>query len=77
MSDYAVRRNQHYTSQRQPFLKDNCGMQMITPLPVNFNVAMMYVPFQTDVSMFDEMKALECGTLFCVLSKPFAGRCCK
>ena len=35
------------------------------------------VPMQTDLSMFEEMKALECGTLFCVLNKPFAGKCCR
>ncbi|MBO5420447.1 MAG: spore coat associated protein CotJA [Clostridia bacterium] len=34
---------------------------------------MMYVPFQTDMTTFDEMTALRCGTLFPVLSKPFLG----
>ncbi|MBR4858570.1 MAG: spore coat associated protein CotJA [Clostridia bacterium] len=38
---------------------------------------MMYIPLQVDVTMFDEMKALDCGTLFTVLNKPFAGKCCK
>lgn len=49
----------------------------ISPLPADYTVAMLYVPMQTDTAMFDEMKALECGTLFPVLSKPFAGKCCK
>ncbi len=49
----------------------------ISPLPANYTVAMLYVPMQTDTSMFDEIKALECGTLFCVLNKPFAGKCCR
>ena len=49
----------------------------ITPLPSDFTVAMLYVPMQIDTTMFDEKKALECGTLFPVLSKPFAGKCCK
>jgi len=77
MADYAVRRNQYYPQQRHAGAKDSCSMQFITPLPTDFAVAMMYVPMQTDTSMFDEMKALECGTLFTVLNKPFAGRCCK
>ncbi|MCR4616391.1 MAG: spore coat associated protein CotJA [Clostridiales bacterium] len=40
---------------------------------------MMYVPFQTDTTVYDDMKALEEGTLFPVLNKPFmAGSgCCK
>ena len=49
----------------------------LTPLPANFTVAMLYVPMQIDTTMFDEMKAFECGSLFPVLSKPFAGKCCK
>ncbi len=77
MADYAMRRNQHYQTQRQMQKSDSCSMQLTAPLPANFTVAMMYVPMQTDTTIFDEMKALECGTLFTVLSKPFAGRCCK
>lgn len=42
-------------------------------LPENPQVAMAYVPFQTDFTTFDEMTALKCGTLFPVLSKPFLG----
>ncbi|MBR2868712.1 MAG: spore coat associated protein CotJA [Clostridia bacterium] len=49
----------------------------LSPLPANYAVAMMYVPMQTDISMYDDIKALECGTLFPVLNKPFAGKCCK
>jgi hypothetical protein len=49
----------------------------VSPLPANYTVAMMYVPMQTDTTMYDEMKALECGTLFPCLNKPFAGKCCK
>jgi hypothetical protein len=32
---------------------------------------MAYVPMQTDISVYDEMKAFEVGTLFPVLNKPF------
>lgn len=77
MADYVNRRSQQHMQQRQMPRNESCGMQLITPLPANFTVAMMYVPMQTDTSMFDEMKALECGTLFPVLNKPFAGKCCK
>lgn len=43
-------------------------------LPENPVVAMAYVPFQTDTTTYDEMKALKAGTLFPVLDKPFMGR---
>lgn len=65
-----------YPQQRQTQKRDACHAS-ITPLPANYTVAMLYVPVQTDTTMFDEMKAFECGTLFSVLNKPFAGKCCK
>ena len=72
MADYPVYRHaQKYMQRQELFTKS------VSPLPADFAVAMMYVPMQTDTSMFDEMKALECGTLFPVLNKPFAGKCCK
>ncbi|HAX84492.1 MAG TPA: hypothetical protein DCY15_08685 [Ruminococcaceae bacterium] len=43
-------------------------------LPDDPVVAMAYVPFQTDTTTYDEMKALKIGTLFPVLDKPFKGR---
>lgn len=43
-------------------------------LPEDPVVAMAYVPFQTDTTTYDEMKALRIGTLFPVLDKPFKGR---
>ena len=72
MQDYGYR----YPPQRQATKRDTC-LCTVTPLPANPVVAMLYVPMQTDTAMFDEMKALECGTLFPVLNKPFAGKCCK
>ena len=56
----------------KPRFAEDCGCKM-SALPENPQVAMMYVPFQTDMSTFDEMTALKCGTLFPVLSKPFLG----
>ena len=73
MNDYAVYRNPQY---RQPQRRTPCA-DSISPLPSNYTVAMLYVPLQTDTSMYDETKALECGTLFPVLNKPFAGKCCR
>lgn len=72
MSDYGYR----YPNQRQIQKRESCPCT-ITPLPANPVVAMLYVPMQNDTTMFDEMKALDCGTLFTVLNKPFAGKCCK
>lgn len=62
--------------QRQVQKREPCAAS-ITPLPSNPVVAMLYVPMQIDTTMFDEMKAFECGTLFAVLNKPFAGKCCR
>lgn len=70
VQDYGYR----YTGQHSRY--DGCSFS-VTPLPANPVAAMLYVPMQTDTSTFDEMKALECGTLFAVLNKPFAGKCCR
>ncbi|MBQ3045119.1 MAG: spore coat associated protein CotJA [Clostridia bacterium] len=72
MPDYGYR----YPQQRQAHKHETCH-GTISPLPANPVVAMLYVPMQTDTTVFDEIKALECGTLFPVLSKPFAGKCCR
>lgn len=45
-----------------------------TALPDDPVPTMAYVPFQTDTTTYDEMKALKAGTLFPVLDKPFRGR---
>lgn len=72
MNDYGGYRY----SQRQIQKREPCSCS-ITPLPANYTVAMLYVPMQTDTTMFDEMKGFECGTVFTVLNKPFAGKCCR
>lgn len=72
MTDYGGFRNQ----QRQVHRHESC-QGSITPLPANPVAAMLYVPMQNDTTMFEEMKAFEYGTLFCVLHKPFAGKCCR
>jgi len=45
----------------------------MTPLPDDATVTMAYVPFQLDTEIYDDMKALEEGTLFPILNKPFLG----
>ena len=72
MADYGYR----YPQQRQSQKYDVCHGS-ITPLPMNPVVTMLYVPMQADTTTYDDMKALECGTLFPVLNKPFAGKCCR
>ena len=48
----------------------------ISKLPDDTVTAMAYVPFQTDTSQFNPDEALEKGTLFKNLNKPFLeGRC--
>lgn len=44
-----------------------------TALPSNTVVAMAYVPIQLDTKAFDAETALNKGTLFSVLYKPFLG----
>lgn len=43
----------------------------MTPLPGNLSVAMAYVPFQCLMKTYDADRALEAGTLFPDLNKPF------
>ena len=43
----------------------------VTALPESPQTTMAYVPFQTDKTMFDENEALNRGTLFKNLDKPF------
>lgn len=45
-----------------------------TPLPEELSLAMAYIPFQTYGDVFPAEKALEAGTLFPDLDKPFYGR---
>ena len=45
----------------------------------DFALAMAYVPWQHFTTVFDTDKALEVGTIFPELEKPFlaGGRCCR
>lgn len=46
----------------------------LSPFPVNTPVAMAYVPFQQFGGLYDSSKALETGTIFAELDKPFTGK---
>lgn len=46
----------------------------VTPLPEDPQVAMAYVPFQQLGSVYTAERALDAGTLFPELDKPFYGR---
>ncbi|MBC8534779.1 spore coat associated protein CotJA [Clostridiales bacterium NSJ-40] len=46
----------------------------MAPLPENMVVAMAYVPFQQFSKVYTPEKALDNGTLFPELDKPFYGR---
>ena len=59
--------------QRPPFRPD----YFLPPIPFDAAVTMAYVPFQTDHDVYDEMKALEKGTLFPCLDKPYLGWRCR
>lgn len=72
MTDYTNARNRRCQNGKYDYGSGNLSF-----LPVNPVAAMLYVPMQNDTTMFDESKAFECGTLFTVLSKPFAGKCCR
>ena len=43
----------------------------IAALPKEMSVTMAYVPFQTDLSVYEAPDALSTGTLFRCLNKPF------
>lgn len=43
----------------------------MSALPKDVGVTMAYVPFQTDLSVYETSDALNAGTLFKCLNKPF------
>lgn len=60
--------NRNVTTQPVPVLQPG-----LSALPPDAAVTMAYVPMQTDTAVYDAEKALQTGTLFPVLNKPFAG----
>ena len=72
MNDMSRNYNQRYGNpvRERQFVQTS---QRLSAIPYDATVTMAYVPLQTDTAMYDEMKALQEGTLFPVLNKPFAG----
>ena len=54
------------TSDRSGFLFDG-----VAAIPADAAVTMAYVPFQLNAKRYDDMDALNKGTLFVELNKPF------
>lgn len=54
-----------------------CCIQPEGKFPECTPVAMAFVPFQEMTELYDDCKALERGTAFPCLDKPFLGGCCK
>lgn len=60
-----------YTELFKPsFLKN----EMRTAIPVDATPTMAYIPLQLDLMSYETDKALNAGTLFPTLDKPFLGR---
>ncbi len=80
MSDFFDAAN--YCSIPIPNLDTDCGgksnmdtiYRPIPKLPENPMVTMAYVPFQEDATEYESEKALQCGTAFPDLNKPFYGK---
>lgn len=58
----------------EEMMGQSCRLSDPSPLPDNPVPAMAYVPFQQWGEVYGELKALDRGTLFPVLDKPFYGR---
>lgn len=54
--------------------KEISSYQRLSALPKDAAVTMAYVPFQQDTTMFEPSVALERGTLYETLDKPFLGK---
>ena len=67
-NNYGQRGMSRNTTQSVPVLQPG-----LSALPSDVTVTMAYVPMQTDTNVYDAEKALQAGTLFPVLNKPFAG----
>ena len=52
---------------------DNGAFASVTPFPPETPLAMAYVPMQKFADLYEPDKALEAGTLFAALDKPFLG----
>ena len=56
------------------FLSGNDNNEPLKPFPKDTSLAMAYIPFQQDINPYSPEKALNKGTFFKDLNKPFLGR---
>ena len=52
-----------------------CNIQPVGRFPECTAIAMAYIPFQENNDIYDDCQALERGTAFPCLDKPFMGGC--
>ena len=64
----------NYNNAFNPLFRPSCPK---TALPVDTTVTMAYVPYQLDMNVYCPEVALQNGTLFPFLDKPFFGGRCK
>lgn len=73
MAEFTAYRN----SARQKTAQEYQPAYSLPSLPSDPVPGMSYVPVQNDISVYDESRALERGTVFPCLDKPFAGKRCR
>ncbi len=75
---YPVRDNYYHKTERSNAnCVKKCNIQPVGKFPECTPIAMAYVPFQEINELYDDCKALERGTVFPCLDKPFFGGRCK
>ena len=72
-----MRENYYRQTERNNNYVKKCCIQPEGKFPECTPVAMAFVPFQEMTELYDDCKALERGTAFPCLDKPFLGGCCK
>lgn len=73
MSEYKDVFNPYFLSKTRTMRSDT-GFEPTSALPKDTAVTMAYIPFQEDMTTYEPSAALEKGTLFETLDKPFYGK---
>lgn len=73
MNDYQDVFNPYFLSNLTE-MKHETSYRPKSALPSDAAVTMAYVPFQLDMTTYEPSTALEKGTLFETLDKPFCGK---
>ena len=75
MGDNRVFNDMQSNRRNDALRRSYSGMNGVAPM--HCTPAMAFIPFQSDIQTYSCSKALECGTIFPVLDKPFLGGRCK